>query len=281
MTGPTDNREQINYISVDSAPKKFAGPVSLCRGPKMLALFTVLAAVQLWLVNTDVVTQVLPNNDYVFSAHKGRHAISIRVFLISFFISFAAFSSGSLKGRLLFGVDLVFTFLAGCAVFDLANVLAHYVLEASFSLHFSAIASGIFGFAVYSFKLLERGFMPARIRVEHVPMRQLGAILRLIIAIALAAAVSFKVGQMDLRVVTVMRQWTLLGGIGPGVFLFLPLLFSQLYLLALYDVFMARKPKFNPPVSVIVPAHNESYIIKATIEAMTAPPRITGATSIS
>ena len=61
---------------------------------------------------------------------------------------------------------------------------------------------------------------------------------------------------------------TLLGGIGPGVFLFLPVLFGQLYVLAIYDVATAKKPKFNPPVSVIVPAHNESYIIKDTINAM-------------
>ncbi len=46
------------------------------------------------------------------------------------------------------------------------------------------------------------------------------------------------------------------------------LLFGQLYVLAIYDVMSAKKTRFNPPVSVIVPAHNESYIIKDTINAM-------------
>ena len=60
-----------------------------------------------------------------------------------------------------------------------SNVLAHNALGMSFSLHFSAITLGLFGFAVYSFKLLERGFMPARIRIEHIPVSQTRAFLRL------------------------------------------------------------------------------------------------------
>lgn len=268
MSDSEDKREQINFISVDSAPKRFAGPVSEWQAPMMLGLFAVMAAAQLWFVNTDLVSQIFPNRDYVFSAHSGRHAIAIRIFLVSFFIAFAAFSSGGRRGRILFGLDLVLSFLAGCAVFDLANALAHYCLGQSFSLHFSAIASGLFGFAVYSFKLLERGFMPARIRIEHIPVSQLRAFLRLGLTIAIAAGIAIWVGRLDLRVVQVLRSWTLLGGIGPGVFLFLPVFFAQLYLLAIYDVITAKKRKFTPPVSVIVPAHNESYIIKDTINAM-------------
>ncbi|MEL6806981.1 MAG: glycosyltransferase [Pseudomonadota bacterium] len=268
MSDSEDKREQINFISVDSAPKRFAGPVSEWQAPMMLGLFAVMAAAQLWFVNTDLVSQIFPNRDYVFSAHSGRHAIAIRIFLVSFFIAFAAFSSGGRRGRILFGLDLVLSFLAGCAVFDLANALAHYCLGQSFSLHFSAIASGLFGFAVYSFKLLERGFMPARIRIEHVPVSQLRAFLRLGLTIAIAAGIAIWVGRLDLKIVQVLRSWTLLGGIGPGVFLFLPVFFAQLYLLAIYDVITAKKRKFTPPVSVIVPAHNESYIIKDTINAM-------------
>ncbi|WP_425090846.1 glycosyltransferase [Tropicimonas sp. S265A] len=268
MTEAADKREQINYISVDSAPKRFAGAVSTWQAPKMLLVFTLLAAGQLWLVNTDTVSQVFPNRDYVFSAHTGRHAIAIRIFLISFFIAFAAFSSGGMRERTLFALDMVLAFIAGCAAFDLANAWAQHGLGFSFSLHFSAIASGLFGFAVYSFKLLERGFMPARIRIEHVAVSQVRAIVRLGTTIAIAAFIAVWVGGMDLRVVEVMRSWTLLGGIGPGVFLFLPVLFAQLYMLAIYDVMTARTPKFTPPVSIIVPAHNESYIIRDTITAM-------------
>jgi cellulose synthase/poly-beta-1,6-N-acetylglucosamine synthase-like glycosyltransferase len=268
MSEADDKREQINYISVDSAPKRFAGAVSVWQAPRMLLLFTALATAQLWAINTDLAGQIFPNHDYVFSPHQGRHAISIRIFLISFFIAFAAFSNAAPRARALFACDMTLTFLFGCAAFDLANAVAQGVIGTSFSLHFSAILSGLFGFAIYSFKLLERGLMPARIRIEHIPVSQLRAFLRLALTLAIAAAVAIWVGGMDLHLVTLMRQWTLLGGIGPGVFLFLPVLFGQLYLLALYDVLTAKTPKFTPPVSVIVPAHNESYIIKDTINAM-------------
>jgi cellulose synthase/poly-beta-1,6-N-acetylglucosamine synthase-like glycosyltransferase len=268
MTHVQDNREQINFISVDSAPKGFAGGVTIGHAPKMLVLFTGLCAVQLWAINTDVGNQLFPNHDYVFSPHDGRHAIAIRIFLVSFFVSFAAFSNADAKAKRRFGADMMLTFLMGCAVFDVANALIHSSFGGSLSLHFSAIVSGLFGFAIYSFKLLERGFMPARIRIEHVTVSQKRAFIRLGITLAIASFVAIWVGGMDLTIVVKMRAWTLLGGIGPGVFLFLPVLFGQLYLLALYDVWTAKKSHFTPPVSVIVPAHNESYIIKNTIEAM-------------
>jgi len=268
MSAAEDNREQISYISVDSAPKRFAGPVSNLQAPKMLACFTGLAAGQLWLINTNWATQLFPNHDYVFSPHEGHHAIAVRIFLISFFVAFSAFSLAGVRGRTLFGLDMVLTFLVGCAAFDVANALVDSVIGRSLSLHFSAIASGLFGFAIYSFKLLERGLMPARIRIEHIPVSQMRAFLRLGISIAVAGIIAIWVGGMDIKLVLLLREWTLLGGIGPGVFLFLPVLFGQLYLLAIYDVLTAKKPMFSPSVSVIVPAHNESYIIKDTINAM-------------
>jgi cellulose synthase/poly-beta-1,6-N-acetylglucosamine synthase-like glycosyltransferase len=268
MSDADDKREQINFISVDSAPKRFAGPVSQVQAPMMLAVFTILATVQLWAFNTDLISAVFPNRDLIFSPHEGRHAIAIRIYLISFFISFAAFSNGGARARIMFGIDMVATFVLGCAAFDVANAIAHAVIDRSFSLHFSAIASGLFGFAVYSFKLLERGFMPARIRIEHIPVSQSRAFLRLGITLVIAAGIAIWVGGMNLAIVAWLREWTLLGGIGPGVFLFLPVLFGQLYLLAIYDVIMAKKPPFTPPISIIVPAHNESYIIKDTIIAM-------------
>jgi cellulose synthase/poly-beta-1,6-N-acetylglucosamine synthase-like glycosyltransferase len=268
MKESEDKREQISFVSVDSAPKRFAGPVSQWQAPRMLLVLTALSAGQLWLINTEWMGTIFPNHDYVFSPHEGRHAIAIRIFLISFYISFAVFCSAGPRGRFFFGLDMVLTFILGCAAFDLANAVVHSVLGHSFSLHFSAIASGLFGFAIYSFKLLERGRMPARIRIQHVPVTQKRAFFRLTAALFLATIASTYVGNLDLEAVKAMRQWTLLGGIGPGVFLLLPLLFGQLYLLAIYDVLTAKTPKFTPPVSVIVPAHNESYIIKDTIEAM-------------
>ena len=264
----SDNREQINYISVDSAPKRFAGHVPQWHGIALLGLFTSISASMLLLINSEIGLQTFPNHDLVFSPYDGHHAIAIRVFLVAFFIAFAAFCSGDWLGRMLFGLDLVLTFLVICLFLDLANLFAHEQFGLSFSLHFSSIASGLLGFAVYSFKLLERGYMPARIRIEHIPVSQLRAMIRIASTMIIAAIVAVYVGSLNLAAVEMLRSWTLLGGIGPGVFLFLPIFFGQLYLLAIYDVVTAKKALFNPPISVIVPAHNEQYIIEDTIMAM-------------
>lgn len=268
MTEANDKRDEIAFISVDSAPKRFAGFIPQWRGPAMLALFTALAAAMLWGVNTDAGASIFPNRDLVFSPYEGRHSIAIRIFLVAFFISFAAFCSADWRGKVLFGLDMTLTYALICAIFDLANVVGFMAFDLAFSLHFSAIWSGLLGFCIYSFKLLERGRMPVRIPVEHRPVSNRRAIIRLVITMIIAAIVAIYVGGLGLHAVDVMRQWTLLGGIGPGVFLFLPVLFAQLYLLAIWDVKTARTPKFNPPVSIIVPAHNEAYIIENTIKAM-------------
>ncbi|WP_270728282.1 glycosyltransferase [Shimia sp. Alg240-R146] len=263
-----DNRDQINFISVDSAPKKFAGLISVWRAPSTLAAFTLIAVSLLWMVNSSVGARIFPNRDLVFSPYDGNHAIAIRIFLISFYIAFGAFSSGTWIARLSFAADMAITYLTICGFLDLANLSAHHWLGVSFSLHFSAIISGLVGFAVYSFKLLERGFMPSRIRIEHRAVKSTRAVVRLSVALAIAASVSLWVGAMDIDAVKTMRSWTLLGGIGPGVFLFLPVLFGQLYFLAIWDVVVGKTAKFRPPISVIVPAHNEQYIIEDTIRAM-------------
>lgn len=263
-----DKRDQINFVSVDSAPKKFAGFISPWRAPITLFLFSVFSISLLTTINSETGARYFPNRDLVFSPFEGNHAIAIRIFLVSFFLAFGACSSGNWRARLFLAVDMVVFYLLICACLDLANVAFHHWLSVSYSLHFSAIASGLLGFAVYSFKLLEHGFMPARIIIEHRPVKMSRAILRLAMTAFIAAITSITVGSLDLAVVADLRSWTLLGGIGPGVFLFLPVFFGQLYLLAIWDVITAKKRDYRPPISIIVPAHNEQYIIEDTIRAM-------------
>ena len=201
-------------------------------------------------VNSEAGSRLFPNRDLVFSPYGGNHVHrDPHFFWCPFFLAFGACSSGNWRARLFFAVDMVVFYLLICACLDLANVAFHRWLSVSYSLHFSAIASGLLGFAVYSFKLLERGFMPGRIFVEHRPVKMTRAILRLAVTTAIAAATSISVGSMNLDIVANLRSWTLLGGIGPGVFLFLPVFFGQLYLLAIWDVMTAKKEGVFAPRS--------------------------------
>lgn len=268
QTAQADNRDQINFISVDSAPKKFAGFISPWRAPVTLLIFACVSVTLLLAVNSEAGSRLFPNRDLVFSPYEGYHSIAVRIFIVSFFVAFGAQSSGNWVARGLYIADMVISYLAICALLDLSNFAASRVLGSAYSLHFSAIVSGLLGFAIYSFKLLQRGYMPARIPIEHRPIKMTRAIVRLCVTLTVAAGVALWVGSMKLETVEHMRSWSLLGGIGPGVFLFLPVLFGQLYLLSIWDVLFTKRPDFRPPISVIVPAHNEEYIIANTIRAM-------------
>ncbi|MCF2904959.1 glycosyltransferase family 2 protein [Octadecabacter sp. CECT 8868] len=267
MTKTTETKA-INFVSVDSAPKRFAGAVPQWRAPASLLLFVVVATAQLFLVNMPSVAAIFPNHDWTFSPYEGNHVVAMRIFVLSFYISFSAFAGGTPKMRLLFGADLILTFMFGCAILDLLNAGFYLTMGYGYGLSFSQIVSGLLGFAVYSVKLLEWGNMPARIRVEHRPTNERSALVRLFITFGVASSVAITSSRADWPLVDFMRNWALLGGIGPGVFLFLPVFFGQLYILAVMDVLLMRPAPVKPSVSIIVPAHNESYIIERTIKAM-------------
>lgn len=268
MSDAGDNRSEINFVSVDSAPKRFAGAVPQWRAPASIVLFILLALGQQYLVNRTWLSEIFVNHDWVFSPHRGHHVIAVRIFIISFYISFAAFAQGTPLMRARFCADLLLTFCVFCVSFDLINAVIFTGFGYSYSLNLTQLIAGICGFAIYSMKLLEWGQMPARIRVEHRPVKYRSALVRLFITVGVAFAVSAKASNTDWQLVADMRQWALLGGIGPGVFLFLPVFFGQLYILAVLDVLVMRPPPVKPTVSIIVPAHNESYIIERTINAM-------------
>ncbi|QPM90305.1 glycosyltransferase [Pseudooceanicola algae] len=263
-----DNRDQIAFHSVDSAPKRFAVFVPQWKGLAVLGLFCLVSTLLLWLKSAYLTNSIFPHHDLVVTQFAGNHSIAVRIFVISFYIAFSAFAAASLLGRVLFALDLLLTYAVLCAAFDMTGALAAWSLDLTYSLHFVEIVSGITGFAVYSFKLMERGHMPSRIPVEHRPKQMRRAFLRLGFALILAGGLSIWVGGMDLEIVKWMREVTLLGGIGPGVFLFLPVCFFTLYGFALWDDWRQRHRVFAPDISVIVPAHNEEYIIERTIQGL-------------
>lgn len=262
------DRAAVNFTSVDSAPRRFAGKVPAGRAPKMLFVFCALTIIMLWAINNQPLAQYFPNHDLMFAPYAGKHAVAIRLFIFAFFISFAAYCGSDWKGRLFFALDLVFSYAAICSVLDLWGFLLDRQWGVTLTLHFSEIISGLIGFAVFSFKLLERGQMPVRIRIEHRPSRHKRAMIRLILSLLIAAVTSSVVAHMEVPLILQLREVTLLGGIGPGVFLFIPTFFAQLYLYALWDNWHSTRDAGRPPVSIIVPAYNESYIIARTIRAI-------------
>ena len=104
-------RRSANFRSVDSRPGGLAVPVSILRAPALLLTFTIISVAQLAVFELGWLDDWFPARDYVFGPYDGGHAISIRTFILSFYIAFSAFAAGTVRARVEFGLDLVLRFL--------------------------------------------------------------------------------------------------------------------------------------------------------------------------
>ncbi|WP_282077780.1 glycosyltransferase [Epibacterium ulvae] len=265
----TAKKDNETYWSVDSAPRRFAEKVSPWRAPVLLLIFCLVAFVLLWLLNNlPLLNAYFLHNDIIFAPATGGHAIPVRIFLFSFLVAFGMSCDPRWKRKLTITADLVATYFLFCLALDFLLTLVFAGFGIIFTLHIVEIASGLIGFAIFSFKLLEHGEMPSRLplNIDSAQTRLIAA--RLLFVASIAGVFAWYIGSLNLPVEARLRNVSLLGGIGPGVFLFLPLFFILLYLGAVVEAQMARKSTFSPDLTVFVPAHNEEHIITETIKAM-------------
>ncbi|MBJ3786484.1 glycosyltransferase [Devosia sediminis] len=263
-----------HYVSVDSAPAKLTRPLSPWSAPAVLVIFVLVAGLMLLAVDAHpVLAAAFPQGDLVFSPYSGSHSIPLRIFILSFYIAFAAVVGTRKRDRTRFLVELIASYVLICGLFDLINILAFHAIGLVYSLHVVEILSGLIGFFVFSLKLLDHGSMPGRVTVPRPVHRRRFAWTRLGLAVAGAIAVSVMVDRLGLPLVGDLRQVALLGGTGPGVFLFLPVLFLILYVWGTLTAVLRPRRAFAPPVSIIIPAHNEAHVIRRTLTAVDAAAR--------
>ena len=269
-------RKGIDFRSVDSQPAGLSVSVSPLRAPALLLTFGILSVVQLWLFQTGFYDWLFPQRDYVFAPYTGEHSIAIRTYVISFFISFSIYASGGWKARFVFATDLILRFLAICAVLDLINSAFFSLVGEPYPLTVVQIVAGLLGFGLFSVMLLERGAMTASKPVKTGEQQNSRMLFRFFATATIAGALSAYIGSLDAQLVADMRQLTLLGGVGPGVFLFLPLLFLLLYLIGVVEGAISAAKDFSAPITVIVPAFNEAHIIGETIRHLDEAARYYG-----
>ena len=219
--GPGGTTHQ--FWSVDSAPARLTQSLSIWVAPAVLVLFTAVATLLLLAVNrVPALMAAFPNHDIIFSPYAGTHSVPLRIFILSFYIAFAAVVGASGPARLRFLGELIASFVLVCGLFDLGNILAFRLLGLVYSLHVVEIISGLLGYFIFSLKLLENGSMPARVAVPPRQLKRRAAWPQLVLAMAGALALSVLVDGLNLPLIGDLRSLALLGGIGPGVFLFLP-----------------------------------------------------------
>lgn len=267
MPPPPDyDRTQANFQSTDSFAGGLARPVSMLRAPALLLTFTTIALFQLWLFELGYLDRFFRTHDYVFGPYLGFSAISIRTFIYSYFISFSLYAAGSVRARILLCLDLCLRYMALCTILDLGSVALFAYVGTPFSLAAIQVMAGLMGMAVFAFVIIRRGTMPAPVPVLRGPQPKGRALYRLAIAGTIAAIIAIWAAQQPILLFEEMRDISLLGGIGPGVILFVLLTFAQLYIVAVTERYRLSRPDFAAPVSVIVPAFNEQYVIGQTIQ---------------
>jgi len=270
-TSASDNpdRSQNEFWSVDSAPKDFASAIPMWRAPASCAAFLVISYAALYAINqAPLLNAAFPDDDIIFAPYTGSHSIPVRIFILSFTASFCMFCNAGRRSKVLLFASVALTYALYCAIFDATSIVLNRLFDVTYNLTFIEIVSGLLGFWVFALKLLKLGRMPAKIDSPYKPKRTFRTIARLLFGIVVAAVVSFYVGSLDLALVREMRGLALLGGIGPGIFLFFPVLFLVWFIIATVDRARMDVRDFSPPVTIVVPAHNEEYIIANTIDAI-------------
>lgn len=258
-------RRSMDFRSVDSQPTQLAVPVSSLRALAVILVFSILAAIQLALFQLGWLDSWFPARDYVFGPYTGEHALSVRTYIISFYIAFTLFTWGSPVARTAMALDLVLRFLVICASLDLGSTALLGFLGEPYPLAVIQVIAGLLGFANFAVSLLRHGTMPAPVHTPVVRKHSFRNVLRILAVTVLAGLGSAWAGFSELPVLDALREMTLLGGVGPGVIAFVSLFFLQFYVISRIERWQFARPDFAAPISVIVPAYNEQYILAETI----------------
>lgn len=259
------DRRRASFGSSDSFAGGLARPVSLLQAPALTLTFAILSLLQLWIFELGLLDDIFYTHDYVLGPHAGFSAVSIRTFMLSFFIAFSIFAAGSIKARALFCLDLCVRFIALCLILDAGSLALYSYTGRPFPMLAIQVMAGFVGIGVFAFVIIRRGAMPSPVEVLRGPQPQRRAFWRLGVTGAIAAIVSTWASLTSSPLFDQLRDVALLGGVGPGVILFLLVLFAQLYFIAIFERNRLASADFTPPLTVIVPAHNEEYVIGQTI----------------
>lgn len=257
-----EDKDGFEYASVDSTPRHLSHNVPLWYAPGLLLLFALISTLSLYAItHVGPFKELFPTGDLVLSNYDGTHSISVRIFILSYFVAYAAFCHANPVKKLTMGLDLCLSFLLICASFDVSAVFVERFANVSLPLTVVQILSGLIGLGIYAAKILERGRMPESVAMEIDTSRNLQTLTRAGLFALYCAWLAVYVSNLDLSAVITLRDYALLGGIGPGVFLFLPAFFGLLFIGGLVDHAQFRLRSFAPDISIVIPAHNESHII--------------------
>lgn len=255
-----------NFWSTDSAPPGLSVNVPFWRTPCVIILFCLLSYGFLYTVNqVPFLNERFLNDDIIFSPYTGAHSIPVRLFVLSFILSFSAFSAGGILQRARFAIYNTIRFVLYCALFDIFNIVNYALFGFLYPLSLIEIVSGVIGFYIFSSGLMQLGRMPERRDAPYERHSVFVPVALLLLVIVTSALIATWISLVTPDRIMDLRQLALLGGIGPGVVLLFPLFFGTLYTIARIGTLAVNRSDFRVPLTIIIPAHNEAHILRETI----------------
>ncbi len=255
------------YASVDSAPRGFAvdRPGYIC--PLFLLMFSL---VSIWLL-------LFPGLDFYYAQLLGKLTgldmtapvkLQFRLFFMSFALTFWLFCAGSLIKRFKLLGLMVLLCAAAILLSDLFMLfLIRFNGPGPFSLT-GNIFSGYMALLAIACSITSQINLPGGVVVRTRVKRHFHYNLKFLLSVTAAVLISvllltFMSGEID-----GLRNISLLGGLGPGLLLFSPVLMLILFFLNPPGKQTAGEPGDFPPAAFLVTALNEERHIADCIRSL-------------
>ncbi|WP_280471363.1 hypothetical protein [Nocardia cyriacigeorgica] len=206
--GPAPTAIADYYRSVDSAPAGYSvdRPASASNG--FLISFTGLTVIAMCLQAVLHQTDLVERNDLVILAgDRGNVAMPTRIFIVVFFVTYAAYAYSNRWRRLFLGVSLLGKFLASCVFFDVLAWLLDDLGLLRISVFGQQVASALVALAIFPHTVLRQARLPEPVRMTISPRTPAMAYVKLFVPFTLALALAAVFEQAFLDVVLDLRDW--------------------------------------------------------------------------
>ncbi|WP_233266849.1 glycosyltransferase [Tomitella fengzijianii] len=258
-----------HFRSVDSAPAGISvdRPASASNGFLLaFAGLSLLALLVTMMTAHNGITGLYPL--VLLPDSRGNGGLPTRVFVVVFFVTYAAYAYTNIWRRIALGAAMLARFAAVCVAIDLIGWSLARADVASLPVGFQAASSAVIALAVFPYTILRQAALPDRSGRALRPRVPARAYVVLAVSILIAAVVAIAVARVFFETVFDLKRIALLGGLGPGIFL-VQQVFAVLTASAGWvRLRRSRRAVFAPPLAVLVPAHNEAHGIAATICAV-------------
>ncbi|MDG3016394.1 glycosyltransferase [Speluncibacter jeojiensis] len=272
VAGPHQTQPEAiadHFRSVDSAPAGISvnRPASASNG--FLITFTGLSIIALCISTYLVGTGLAERYDLVVLAkNRGTGGLPTRTFVIVFFVTYAAYAYTNVWRRVAIGLSLLGKFAVVSVAFDGIGWALDHLDVINIPVGVQSFGSALVALAIFPHTILRHAKLPHRDQRAPSPVVPASAYVKLFVCLTVAIVVAVFVARVFFTAVFDMKQIALLGGVGPGAFLFQQVFAITTAGFGWLVIRRSRRAKFTPPLAILVPAHDEAHDIAATIESV-------------